>query len=113
MARTLKVRLAFDNPEGLLKANMFADAVIYGGPKRGALAVPAEAIIETGQRTSVVLALGDGRFQPIDVVTGMATGDFVEILSGVKAGDEVVVSGQFLIDSESSLQASFMRMDES
>jgi len=112
-SRTLKVRLAFDNPDGRLKANMFADVVIYGGPKRETLAVPAEAVIETGQRTSVVLALGDGRFQPVDVVTGMASGDWVEILSGIADGDEVVISGQFLIDSESSLQASFLRMDES
>jgi Cu(I)/Ag(I) efflux system membrane fusion protein len=113
VTRTLKVRLAFDNPDGLLKANMFAEAVIYGGPKREVLAVPAEAVIETGRRSSVVLALGGGRFQPVDVVTGMASGGMVEILSGVKAGDEVVVSGQFLIDSESSLQASFLRMAES
>ena len=111
-SRTLKVRLAFENPDGLLKANMFAEAVIYGGPKRETLAVPAEAVIETGQRTSVVLALGGGRFQPVDVVTGMASNGMVEILSGIDAGDEVVVSGQFLIDSESSLQASFLRMDE-
>ncbi|MCB1923496.1 MAG: efflux RND transporter periplasmic adaptor subunit [Gammaproteobacteria bacterium] len=111
-SRTLKVRLAFDNPDGLLKANMFADVVVYGGPKHDVLAVPAEAVIETGKRASVVLALGDGRFQPVDVVTGMASGGKVEILSGIKAGDEVVVSGQFLIDSESSLQASFLRMDD-
>lgn len=111
-SRTLKVRLAFDNPEGLLKANMFADVVIYGGPKRDTLAVPAEAVITTGKRDTVVMALGEGRFQPVDVVTGMRTDDKVEILSGVKAGDEVVVSGQFLIDSESSLQASFLRMDD-
>lgn len=110
-SRTLKVRLAFDNPDGRLKANMFADVVIYGGPKRDALAVPAEAVIETGRRTTVVLALGGGRFQPIDVVAGMASGDWVEILDGLAPGDEVVVSGQFLIDSESSLQASFLRMD--
>ena len=112
MSRTLKVRLAFDNPNGLLKANMFADVVIYGGPKRDTLAVPAEAVIETGQRTSVVKALGAGRFQPADVVTGMRAGGMVEILSGIDAGDEVVVSGQFLIDSEASLQASFQRMDD-
>ena len=113
VTRTLKVRLAFDNPDGLLKANMFAEAVIYGGPKREVLAVPAEAVIETGRRASVVLALGGGRFQPVDVVTGMASNGMVEILSGIRAGDEVVVSGQFLIDSESSLQASFLRMAES
>ncbi|MGB5200625.1 MAG: efflux RND transporter periplasmic adaptor subunit [Sedimenticolaceae bacterium] len=112
-SRTLKVRLAFDNPDGILKANMFADVAIYGGPKREVLAVPAEAVIETGRRSSVVLALGGGRFKPVDVVTGMATNGMVEILSGINAGDEVVVSGQFLIDSESSLQASFLRMGES
>ena len=113
ISRTLKVRLAFDNPDGILKANMFADVVIYGGPKREVLAVPAEAVIETGRRSSVVLALGDGRFKPADVVTGMSSNGLVEILSGIDAGDEVVVSGQFLIDSESSLQASFLRMGES
>ena len=113
VTRTLKVRLAFDNPAEVLKANMFADVVIYGGPKRDTLAVPSEAVIETGQRASVVLALGDGRFQPVDVVTGMRTNGLTEILSGIEAGDEVVVSGQFLIDSESSLRASFLRMDES
>jgi len=112
-SRTLKVRLAFDNPEGLLKANMFAEAVIYGGPKREVLAVPTESVIETGRRVSVVLALGEGRFQPVDVVTGMRGDGLVEILSGIRAGDQVVTSGQFLIDSESSLQASFVRMAES
>jgi Cu(I)/Ag(I) efflux system membrane fusion protein len=113
VTRTLKVRLAFDNPEQLLKANMFAEVAIYGGPRRDTLAVPSEAVIETGQRASVVLALGDGRFQPVDVVTGMRTQGLTEILSGIDAGDEVVVSGQFLIDSESSLRASFQRMGES
>lgn len=110
MARTLQVRLAFDNPEGLLKANMFADAVVYGGPRRDVLAIPREALIVTGERKSVVKALGEGRFQPVDVVTGMQRGDNVEILNGLEEGDEIVVSGQFLIDSESSLQASFQRM---
>jgi Cu(I)/Ag(I) efflux system membrane fusion protein len=108
--RTLKVRLVFDNLDGALKPNMFADVVIHGGPKRNVLKVPTEAVIATGERTSVIRALGNGRFQPVDVLTGMARGSEVEILSGLEPGDEVVVSGQFLIDSESSLQASFMRM---
>lgn len=111
-SRTLRVRLAFDNPDYLLKANMFAEAVIYGGPKHNALVVPSEAVIETGERTSVVKALGEGRFEPVDVVTGMARSGRVEILNGLKEGDEIVISGQFLIDSESSLQASFLRMGE-
>lgn len=109
-ARTLRVRLAFDNPEGLLKHNMFADVVIYGGPKRGIPVIPREALIETGERTSVVKMAGEGRFQPVDVVVGMRAGDRVEILSGLEVGDRVVTSGQFLIDSESSLQASFSRL---
>lgn len=109
-SRTLKVRLVFDNPDGLLKANMFAEVVIYGGPKENALVIPTEALIITGERTSVVQALGEGRFQPLDVVTGMSRGGKTEILSGLKQGDEIVTSGQFLIDSEASLRASFSRM---
>ncbi len=110
--RTLRVRLVFDNPDLLLKPNMFAEVVIYGGPKKDVVKIPREALIETGERATVVQALGDGRFQPVDVVTGMDAGDEVEVLSGLEPGEEIVVSGQFLIDSESSLQASFVRMSE-
>jgi len=108
--RTLRVRLIFDNPNLTLKPNMFATVEIFGGPQRDVLKIPAQALIETGERASVVKALGEGRFQPVDVVTGAQRGGEVEILSGLDEGDEIVVSGQFLIDSESSLQASFMRM---
>ncbi len=110
--RTLRVRLVFDNPELLLKPNMFAEVVIYGGPKKDVIKIPREALIETGERATVVRALGEGRFQPVDVVTGMDAGGEVEVLSGLEPGEEIVVSGQFLIDSESSLQASFVRMSE-
>lgn len=110
--RTLRVRLLFDNPELLLKPNMFAEVVIYGGPKAGVLKIPREALIVTGERETVVRALGNGRFQPVDVQTGMDAGDEVEVLSGLEQGDEIVISGQFLIDSESSLQASFIRMSD-
>ncbi len=110
--RTLKVRLVFPNPDLALKPNMFADAVIHGGPKRDVLTVPAEALILTGERESVVKALGDGRFAPVDVQSGMRRRDRVEIVDGIAEGDRVVVSGQFLIDSESSLQASFRRMGD-
>jgi len=110
--RTLRVRLVFDNPGLVLKPNMFADVVIYGEPKRDVLKIPAEALIVTGERESVVKVLAEdsGGFQPVDVVSGMQQGGEVEILSGLDEGDEVVTSGQFLIDSESSLQASFTRM---
>jgi len=108
--RTLRVRLVLSNPDRLLKPNMFAEVVIRGGLEEDVLKVPSEALIVTGERESVVLALGEGRFRPVDVVTGMRQGGEVEILSGLWEGDSVVVSGQFLIDSESSLRASFRRM---
>ncbi|QFY90181.1 efflux RND transporter periplasmic adaptor subunit [Magnetovirga frankeli] len=108
--RTLRVRLRFDNPEGLLKAKMFAEAVIYGGPEDDLLLLPAEAVISTGKRTSVIKQLEDGRFQPVDVVLGMQAKGQVAVLEGLSEGDRVVTSGQFLIDSESNLQASFSRL---
>jgi len=109
-SRTLRVRLEFPNPDMTLKPNMFAEVKIYGGPQHDTLLIPAEALIRTGERDTVVTSLGDGRFQPVDVVVGARSNGKVEILSGLNAGDEVVTSGQFLIDSESSLQASFQRM---
>ena len=109
-SRTLRVRLEFQNPDMTLKPNMFAEVKIYGGPQRDTLLIPAEALIRTGERDTVVTSLGDGRFQPVDVVVGARSNGKVEILSGLKEGDEIVTSGQFLIDSESSLQASFRRM---
>jgi Cu(I)/Ag(I) efflux system membrane fusion protein len=111
-ARTLKARLEFANPGELLLPNMFVEVVIYGGPKADVLVIPREALIVTGEREIVVRALGKGRFESTNVVTGMWRGEHVEVLSGLEAGDEVVVSGQFLIDSESNLKASFDQMAE-
>lgn len=111
--RTLRVRLRVPNSDGRLKPNMFSQVRIYGDATENLLKLPREAIIVTGERESVVLDLGEGRFQPVDVVTGMVSQGEVEILSGIQAGDKVVVSGQFLIDSEANLQASFSRMTES
>jgi len=111
-SRTLRVRLAFDNPDQLLKANMFAEVVIYGGPKPDSLIIPKQALIITGEREVVIRSLGDGRFQGVEVVSGIRRGDEVEIVSGLAAGDEILVSGQFLIDSESSLQASLLRLGD-
>ena len=89
---------------------MFADAVIYGGPRRDILTIPEQALIVTGEREAVVKVIEQGKFQPVNVVTGMKQGGKIEILSGLNEGDEVVTSGQFLIDSESSLKASFSRI---
>jgi len=111
-ARTLRARLEFTNEDELLMPNMFVEAVIYGGPRRDVLIVPREALILTGEREIVVRALGDNRFQPVEVETGMWQGESVEVRSGLEEGDAVVLSGQFLIDSESNLQASFRRLAE-
>jgi Cu(I)/Ag(I) efflux system membrane fusion protein len=91
---------------------MFVEAVIYGGPKRDVLVVPREALILTGEREMVVKVVDDNQFQPVAVETGMWQGEAVEIRAGLDEGDEVVLSGQFLIDSESNLQASFRRLAE-
>jgi hypothetical protein len=109
-ARTLKAQVRIAQRDARLKPNMFAEVVIESPPARH-LAIPREALIRTGSRTAVVLALGEGRFQPLDVVAGRELGDFIEIRKGLKEGDRVVVSGQFLIDSEASLRASFQRME--
>lgn len=109
-SRTLSVRLSFANPDHALKPNMYAEVVIKAAPKKQVVSIPKEALIVTGERKAVVKALGDGRFQPVDVTTGITQAGMTEIVSGIEAGDEVVISGQFLIDSESALQASFLRL---
>jgi Cu(I)/Ag(I) efflux system membrane fusion protein len=112
MARTLRARIAVSNPDHALVPNMFVEVTIATSPKKGVLIVPREAVIPTGVRETVVKAQGGGHFQPVEVTSGMWVGPDVEILSGLQENDEVVVSGQFLIDSESSLQADFSRMAE-
>jgi Cu(I)/Ag(I) efflux system membrane fusion protein len=108
---TLKVRMRFDNADEVLKPNMLAEIAIFGGPKHDVLAIPREALIETGKQQRVVVARGEGRFQPRSVAIGVERGDWVEILHGLDESDYVVVSGQFLIDSESSLQASLSHFE--
>lgn len=110
--RTLKVRLRFDNPEEELKPNMYANVKIFGGPKDDTIVIPVEALIRTGREERIVLALGEGRFASQKVTSGIESGDWVEILDGIAAGDKVVVSGQFLIDSEANLKASMTRMTD-
>ena len=109
--RTLQVRLRFDNEDEALKPDMYANVRIYAGPRDNVLSIPREALIKTGEEERVVLALGEGQFKAVKVVTGMESGNRVEILRGLNEGDTVVTSGQFLLDSEASLRASFSRMD--
>jgi len=109
--RSLKARLRIKTPDAALKPNMFAEATILVPVSGARLSIPREALIRTGTRTAVILALGAGRFQPAEVVPGEESGDWIEIRQGLKEGDTVVVSGQFLIDSEANVRASFERMD--
>lgn len=110
--RTLKVRLRFDNSDEALKPNMYANVKIFGGAKNDILIIPMEALIRSGRSERVIVALGDGRFAARTVSAGIESGDWVEIVSGLAAGEEVVVSGQFLLDSEASSKASFRRMSK-
>jgi len=102
--RTAKVRLAFANPRGELRPEMFGEVVFHSRPHDG-VRVPADSIIDSGDRKVVFVAIGDGRFQPREVKTGDAAGDMVEVLSGVQAGESVVARASFLVDSESRLKA--------
>jgi membrane fusion protein, copper/silver efflux system len=101
--RTMKVRLEADNPGYALRPDMFVDleVSIRMAP---AVTVPAEAVVDTGTRKTVFVDRGDGRFEPRPVETGWRMGGRVEITNGLMEGEEVVVSGNFLIDSESRMQ---------
>ena len=108
--RTLRVRLRFDNPDEFLKPNMFAKVSIGTGKGEPRLVVPSEAVIRTGSQDRLVLALGDGNFKSVAVTLGPQFGDKVAIQEGVEAGDSIVSSAQFLLDSESAIDSDFQRM---
>ncbi len=109
-SRTLKVRLVFDNPDGVLKPNQFAEVGISGVAQADVLTVPTSAVIPTPQGARVVRKNADGSFQPVRVDVGQSADGWTQITAGLSPDDRVVASGQFLIDSESSIQASFARM---
>ena len=110
--RTLRVRLQFDNPDENLKPNMYANVKLFTGIKQDVLFVPREAIINSGRMTRVLIAKDGGKFYAREVKTGIESGEYTEILGGLQEGEKVVVSGQFLIDSEASLKGSLMRMSD-
>jgi len=109
--RTLRARVELANPGGRLKPGMFASLVFAGSGGGEALLVPSEAVIRTGARSVVIVAEGEGRFRQQEVELGFESGGRSEIRKGLAAGDKVVVSGQFLIDSEASLRATGTRME--
>lgn len=107
--RTLRVRLRFNNQDHQLKPNMFAQVTINANAEQQ-LIVPKEAVIRTGSQDRVVVALGEGRFKSVAVELGRSDSDNTVILAGINADDEVVISAQFLLDSESSKSSDFKRM---
>lgn len=102
--RTLTVRSELANPHGKLRPGMFAAVRLDSASEQPVLLIPSEAVIRTGQRSLVMLAEGEGRFRPREVQVGREAGGRLEVLSGLSEGQAVVTSGQFLIDSEASLQ---------
>jgi Cu(I)/Ag(I) efflux system membrane fusion protein len=102
--RTLKARIKLDNPGHKLVPGMFASVRLSPPASAGALLVPSEAVIRTGTRNVVILALGEGRFAPAEVEVGAEAEGQTEILGGLSEGQKLVASGQFLIDSEASLR---------
>lgn len=110
-SRTAQVRITLPNPGGRLKQGMFANVTMHGAGGT-ALVVPSEAVIDTGRRQIVVLKQGNG-FIPQEVRTGRGYDDWTEIVAGLQPGQQVVASGQFLIDSEASLQGFLNRLQSS
>ena len=101
-SRTVTGRIEMANRGGRLRPGMFG-RITFGGGSTSALLVPTEAVIRTGQRDIVMLALPEGRYQPAEVRIGREAGGQTEILAGLREGERIVASGQFLIDSEASL----------
>lgn len=108
-SRSLRLRLALDNAKGRLRPGMTAQVELVGPGHGDVLAVPTEAVIRTGRRSLVLLAGEEGRYEPAEVVVGQEMGELTEIVSGVEAGEQIVASGQFLIDSEASLLGVLVR----
>ena len=108
--RTLPVRVVVENPEFKLAPGMFVSLDFEGNADQEQLVVPSEAIIATGERNVVILAREGGGFDVADVTVGMEVEGKTAILSGLEAGQEIVLSGQFLIDSEASLKSAVSRL---
>lgn len=110
--RTLKARLELGNPGGRLVPGMFVQMQFMDMRAEKALLIPTEAVIQTGRRTVVMLAEEGGRFRPVDVEIGIESGGQTEVKRGLQAGQRVVVSSQFLIDSEASLKGVEARLND-
>ncbi|MBU1564533.1 MAG: efflux RND transporter periplasmic adaptor subunit [Proteobacteria bacterium] len=111
--RTAKLRLAFDNKEGQLKPDMYANVFLESTITDNAILIPQEAVIDSGVRKMVFISRGEGKFEPREIKLGIEGADNTfQVLEGLKAGEEVVVSAQFMFDSESRLREAIQKMLE-
>jgi Cu(I)/Ag(I) efflux system membrane fusion protein len=110
--RTTRVRLVFDNADLALRPDMLADVSIKANTQPDAIVIPSEAVVRSGNRTQVFVVRGPGKFEPRKVELGIDSQGEVSVLSGLSAGDEVVTSSQFLVDSESKLREATAKMME-
>lgn len=110
--RTQRARIVLANPDGRLSPGMFATVQLQPIEGEAVPVVPSEALITTGAQARVIVEETDGRFRPVAVRTGRSAGGYTEILDGLRGGEKVVVSGQFLIDSEASLSGALERLGE-
>ena len=108
--RTHPVRIVLKNPGLKLKPGMFARVTLYGGKGEEAVLVPSEAVITTGKRSIVLVAQEEGKFQPVEVKTGMSSDGRTAVLEGLSGGEQVVTSGQFLIESEANLKGALEKL---
>ncbi len=109
-SRSVPVRIRSSNADGALRPETYVNVAIDTEPHVQALTIPREAVIRGGQSDRVIIAGGEGRYRPARVETGMESDGRIEILAGLAEGERIVVSSQFLIDSEASLQGAALRM---
>ncbi|MBL7032549.1 MAG: efflux RND transporter periplasmic adaptor subunit [Candidatus Delongbacteria bacterium] len=108
-SRTVELRIVIPNPDLRFKPEMYVDVTIQTSSREDVVAVPKSAVIRTGERDLVFVQRGQGRFEPVEVHLGLEAGRYYEIAHGLQAGEEVVVSAQFLLDSEAKLQEAIQR----
>jgi Cu(I)/Ag(I) efflux system membrane fusion protein len=109
-SRTQQARIVLNNPKGVLAPGMFAEVRLQPRADKAVPLVPTEALISTGEDSRVIVQNDDGTFLPVHVRSGRSAGDRTEILAGLEGGERIVVSGQFLVDSEASLSGALTRL---
>jgi len=110
--RTIKVRIEFANPGLILKPDMYADVTIQASRQVDATVIPTEAVIRSGAREQVFVLRAPGKFEPREVKLGVTSDGLTQVIEGVRIGERVVTSAQFLIDSESRLREAAAKMME-